>query len=182
MEKSEANRFIVRVVADAWISPLSKGSPTFYAKRMTKELLEQLQVVCTGHHTIDLLALNDKMQTMHVTTDTIPKYIVALEKAQIQAERADMPILDNYLMMVLRKAMLSSEKFPRANEDWEDLDKGNKLWEKWCKLYTKVDMKENIRILVGERRLNNLAALRSVMQAGGSNLSRDAPPMPPWKI
>ena len=56
------------------------------------------------------------------------------------------------------------------------------MWEKWCKLYTKVDMKENIRILVGERRLNNLAALRSVMQAGGRNLSRDAPPMPPWKI
>ena len=29
--KSEANRFIVRVVADIWISPLLKGSPTFYS-------------------------------------------------------------------------------------------------------------------------------------------------------
>ena len=36
--KSDANRFIVRIVADVWISPLSMGSPTFYAKRMTKDL------------------------------------------------------------------------------------------------------------------------------------------------
>ena len=45
MTKSEANLFIVRVVTDVWISPLSKGSPTFYAKRMTNEPLDQLQVV-----------------------------------------------------------------------------------------------------------------------------------------
>ena len=38
--KSKTNRFIVRVVTDVWISPLLKWSPTFYAKRVTKELLE----------------------------------------------------------------------------------------------------------------------------------------------
>ena len=48
LAESEANRFIVRVVADVWISPLSKGGPTFYVKRKTKKLLDQLQVVCTG--------------------------------------------------------------------------------------------------------------------------------------
>ena len=48
----------------------------------------QLQVVCTGHHTIDLLALQDEMRTMHVSTDTIPQYIAALEKAQLQEARA----------------------------------------------------------------------------------------------
>ena len=131
MAESEANHFIVRVVADVWISPLSKRSPTFYVKRKTKELLEQLQVVCTGHHTLDLLALQDKMRTMHVSTDTIPQYIVALEKAQLQAARAEMPILDNYLMMVDSKAMLSSERFPRANDDWEDLEKVSKSCMKW---------------------------------------------------
>ena len=30
--ESKANRFIVSVVADIWISPLSKGGPTFYMK------------------------------------------------------------------------------------------------------------------------------------------------------
>ena len=57
--ESEANSFIVRVVADVWISPLSKGGPTLYAKRKTEDLLDQLQVVCTGHHTINLLDLQD---------------------------------------------------------------------------------------------------------------------------
>ena len=38
--KSEANCSFVRVIADVWISPLLKGSPKFYAERMTKELLD----------------------------------------------------------------------------------------------------------------------------------------------
>ena len=87
MAKSKANRFIVHVVADVWISPFSKGSPAFYVKRKTKELLDQLQVFYTGHHAIDLLALQDEMRTMHVSIDTIPQYIAALEKAQLQAAR-----------------------------------------------------------------------------------------------
>ena len=81
------------------------------------------------------------MRTMHVTTDTIPQYIVALEKAQMQAERADMPILENYLMMVATKAMLSSERCPRDNKDFEELDKSHKLLAKWCELYIKVNIK-----------------------------------------
>ena len=62
---------------------------------MTKELLDQLQFVCTGHHAINLLAFQVEMRTMHVTTDTVLQYIAALEKVQLQAERADMPIPDN---------------------------------------------------------------------------------------
>ena len=87
MAKSKAGLFIVRVVADVWIYTLLKRSTTFYVKRKTKELLDQIQVVCTGHHAIDLLALQDKIRTMHVTTDRIPQYIVELEKAQMQAAR-----------------------------------------------------------------------------------------------
>ena len=109
MAKSEANRFILRIVMDVLISPLLKGVPTFYVKRTTKELLDQIQVVCTGNYAIYFLAIQDKMWMMHVTTDTIPQYIATLEKAQLQAARAEMPILDNYLMMVATKAMLSSE-------------------------------------------------------------------------
>ena len=80
---------------------------------------------------MELLALQDEMRTMHVSTDTIPKYIGALEKAQLQAAMAEMPIPENYIMMVATKAMLSSECFPRANNVWEDLEKVSKLWTKW---------------------------------------------------
>ena len=71
------------------------------------------------------------MRTMHVTTDKIPQYIAALEKAQLQAARAEIPIPNNYLIIAARKAMLSSEQFPRANKDWEDLEKVSKSWMKW---------------------------------------------------
>ena len=158
----EANRFIVSAVADVWIYPLSKGFPTFYVTRMTKELLNQIQVVCTRQYTIDLLALQEEMWTMHVTTNTIPQYITTLEKARLHAERADMPIPDNYLMMVATKAMLSYERFPRANKDFEDLNKGYKSWANWCKLYTKAGMKETIIIQAG---------LKEVEQFGGAVLS-----------
>ena len=57
------------------------------------------------------------MRTMHITTDTISQYIAVLEKAQLQADRAEMPIPDNYLMMVATEVMLLSERFPRVNED-----------------------------------------------------------------
>ena len=52
-------------------------------------------------------------------------------------------------MMVATKAMLSSERFPRANEDWEDLEKDSKSLKQWCELYKKADMKETIRIQAG---------------------------------
>ena len=175
MAESEANRFIVRVVADVWISPLSKGSPTFYAKRKTKELLDQLQVVCTGHHAIDLLALQDEMRTMHVSTDTILQYIAALEKAQLQAARAEMPIPDNYLMMVATKAMLSLERFPQANEEWEDLENVSKLWMKRCKLYTKADMKETIRIQAGGKEAEQFGGAALGGAGGGEGTSRGTP-------
>ena len=116
-------------------------------KRKTKELLDQLQVISTGHHAIDLLELQDEMRKMHVSTYTILQYIAALEKAQLQASRAEMP--DSYIMMVAAKAMLSSERFTWENEYWEDLEKFSKLWTKWCKLYKKVDTKKTIQIQTG---------------------------------
>ena len=89
------------------------------------------------------------MRTTHVSTDTIPQYILVLEKLQLQAARAEMPIPDNCLMMVATKAMLSLERFTWTNEDWEDLEKESKSWTKWCKIYKKADMKETIRIQAG---------------------------------
>ena len=104
---------------------------------------------------------------MHFTTYTIPKYIAALEKAQLQAARAEMPILDNYLMMVVTKAMLSLEHFPRANEYWEDLKKISKSWMKWCKLYNKAYMKDTIRIQAGGKEAENFGGAALGSASGG---------------
>ena len=80
-----------------------------------------------GHHTINFLAIQDEMWTMHVPTDMIPQYIAVMEKAQLQTARAEMHIPDNYLMMLATKAMGPSEQFPETNEEWEDLKKVSKL-------------------------------------------------------
>ena len=110
------------------------------------------------------------MRTMHVTTDTIPQYIAVLEKVELQAARVEMPILDNYLMMVAMKAMILSERLSWANKYWEDLKKVSKPWMKWCKLDKKSDMKETIRIQAGGKEAENSAARRSAVLAGGRNL------------
>ena len=117
------------------------------------------------------------MRTMHVTTDTIQQYIAELQKAQLQAERSDMPIPDNYLIMFATKAMLSSEHLPRANEDCEDLEKGSKSWAKWCELYRKSDMKETIRIQAGVKEAEQLggAALGSAGRGKEPPAGRPAP-------
>ena len=129
--------------------------------------MDQLQVVCTGHHTIDLLALQDEMRMIHVSTHTIMQYIAALEKAHLQVARTEMPIPDNYLMMVATKAILSSERFPRVNEDWEDLEKVSKSWTKWCELYKKADTKETIRIQSGGKEAEQFGGAALGSAVGG---------------
>ena len=49
-------------------------------------------------------------------------------------------------MLFGTKTMLSPEQSSSVNKDFEGLDKGYKLREKWCELYTKANMKDTIRI------------------------------------
>ena len=53
---------------------------------------------------------------MHNKWDTIPHYIEALEDTQQQAKRAKVPIDDATLVMYATRAMLSTERYPRAND------------------------------------------------------------------
>ena len=104
---------------------------------------------------------------IHISRDTIPQYIAALENAQLRAARAEMPIPDNYLMMVATKAILSSERFTRVNDDWEDLEKVSKLWTNLCKLYKKADMKETIRIQTGGKEAEQFGGAALGSAVGG---------------
>ena len=49
---------------------------------------------------------------MHLTTDTIAEYILALKDAQRKAKRANNPVSDEYLVMVATKAMMGIQQFP----------------------------------------------------------------------
>jgi hypothetical protein len=139
---TESNKFCVAVFGRTWISSLSKGSPIHFAEATTNELLQAARKACTGLHVIDLLDLQDKMRDMHLTTDTIADYIEALKDAQNKAKRAKNPVSDEYLVMVATKAMMGSQRFPRADDDWEDLDPLNKDWATWQAIYLKADNRE----------------------------------------
>ena len=115
---TESNKFCVAVFGRTWISSLSKGSPIYFAEATTREIIDVARKACTGLHVINLLDLQDKMRNMPLTSDTIADYIEALKDAQRKGKRANNPVSDEYLVMVATKAMMSSNRFPRADDDW----------------------------------------------------------------
>ena len=60
------------------------------------------------------------MQRYHLKVEGIPEYINILEDAQRQAGRAGRTIADETLLIFASTAILTSEQFPRANDDWEE--------------------------------------------------------------
>ena len=73
------------------------------------------------------------MQRYHLEVEGIPEYINMLEDAQRQAGRAGRAISNDTLLLFASMAMLTSERFPRANDAWEDRAEPDKTWAA-CKL------------------------------------------------
>ena len=60
------------------------------------------------------------MQRYHLEVEGIPEHINMLEDAQRQSSRAGQTIADDTLLVSARTALLTNEKFLRANNDWEE--------------------------------------------------------------
>ena len=101
----------------AWVREL-RDTKTLYTKVAPKDLLSQLQAGCTGRHTLNLLALHNKMQSYHLKVKGIPEYRNMLEDAQKQAGRAGRTIANKTLLLFETKAMITTEIFPRTNINW----------------------------------------------------------------
>ena len=56
----EARSFIINIFDEVWYSELCE-SINFYAQVTTMQMIEPLQVICFGNHSIDILDLQDKM-------------------------------------------------------------------------------------------------------------------------
>ena len=80
---------------------------------------------------LDLLVLHNEMQRYHLKVKGIPEYINIIKDAQRQAGRAGRTISDKTLLLFASTAMLTTEKFPRANNDWEDRAEWDKTWMQW---------------------------------------------------
>ena len=46
--------------------------------------------------------------------------------------------------------MLTTEIFPRTNDDWEDLDESDKTWAKWKAAYKKAHVKARVKAQANE--------------------------------
>ena len=61
---------------------------------------------CTGLHGLNLLELQNQMQTYHLDAPNIPEYVNMLEDAVKRAKRAKQNILPKALVVIASAAML----------------------------------------------------------------------------
>lgn len=140
----DTQRFILAVIEDTWIREL-KDPTTFYTQVLAVDLLDHLQTICGGLHALDILNLQNEMQKYHLEAEGVPEYINLLEDAQKRSKRAGNPVTDATLVVIATNAMLTTEQFPRTNEDWEELDVADRTWLKWKDLYRAAEKKSKIK-------------------------------------
>ena len=68
-----------------------------------------------------------------------------LKDAQRQAGRAGCTITDDTLLLFASTAMLTSERFPRANDNWEDWAERDKTWATWKLAYKQAHAKARVK-------------------------------------
>ena len=131
---------MLAVVADTWVRDL-RDPDTIYTEVDPQDLFAHLQAGCNGRHALNLLALHNEMQRYHLEVEGIPEYINMPEDAQQQAGRAGHTITDDTLLLFASTAMLTSERFPRANDNWEDWAEREKTWASWKLAYNQAHAK-----------------------------------------
>ena len=141
--RHETTQFVLAVVADTWVREL-RDPDTIYTKVDPRDLFAHLQVGCTGRHTLDLLALHNEIHRYHLEVEGIPEYINMLVDAQRQAGRAGRAISDKTHLLFASTEMLTSERFPWANNDWEDRAELDKTWATWKLAYKQAHAKARV--------------------------------------
>ena len=103
----------------------------FYTAVKPRALLSHLQAMCVGLHATDVLKNQNEIQTYHEYMEEITTYINNLEDSQKQSNREGNPIMDPTLLLFTADAMLRTDRFPRANNIWEDLPGADRTWARW---------------------------------------------------
>ena len=116
---------MLAVVIDTWVREL-RDTDSLYTEFCPEDLFAHLQEGCTGRHALDLFVMHNEMQCYHLEVEGIPEYINMLEDAQRQAGQVGRTIADETLLLFVITAMLTSERFPRANDYGEELLERNK--------------------------------------------------------
>ena len=125
-----ACNFIIVVVKDTWICELH--DPILqYNDAAPRAIILHLTTTCVGIHALDVLMLQNAMQQYHTEYESIPTYINVLEYAQKKLGRSGNMIPDTQLLLISTTAIFSTQRFPSANDKWEDKDPAGKTLEGW---------------------------------------------------
>jgi len=122
-----AAKFIRDAVDELWYKDL-KHHRSFYNSVTAKQLIEHLDANCGGLHPVDLINLPTEMMSFYATAEGIPEYINKLEDAQHKLARANLPMQDVQLLAIASTAVLASQHFPRATDEWEAMAPALKTW------------------------------------------------------
>ena len=87
-----------------------------------------------------------------------------------------MPIADVTLVMIATKAMLSTGRFPKADDLWEELDKPDRMWPKWKEIYERANRKAVVKRLASVNVEQLGGAAPSSGLVGGSAGGNSDPP------
>ena len=135
---------MLAVVNDTWDREL-RDSESLYTKVSPKEIFSHFQAGCTGRNALGLLVLHNEMQRYHLEVKGFPKYINNLKDAQRQAGWAARTKADETLLLFASTAMLSSERFLRANDNWEERAERDKTWSQWKTAYKWAHAKARVK-------------------------------------
>ena len=72
--------------------------------------------------------MHNKTQRYHLDVEGITEYLNMLEDAQKQAGWAGQTTANETLLLFSTTAMLTTERFLRTNEDWEDRAESDNTW------------------------------------------------------
>ena len=85
------------------------------------------------------------MQRYHLVVEGIPEYINMFKDAQRKAGRVGQTIADETLLFFVSTAMLTSEQFPCANDNWEERVERDKTWAQWKTAYKKAHVQVRVK-------------------------------------
>ena len=143
--RRETVHFILSVVEDTWVREL-RDAIKFYTDVEPLALITHLRQHATGRHAFDMLYLMEQMRQYHLEHEVIPEYINALEDAQkmVALSNARNTIADGTLMLIASTSIHKPQRFPRANDKWDDLAKGSQTWSTLKVLYKDAHSKARI--------------------------------------
>ena len=90
------------------------------------------------------------MQRYHLDVEGIPNYINILKDAHKQEGQARRTISNKTLLLFAITEMLTTERYPRTNNNREDQSEEQKTWAKWKTSYKRAHAKARVKSQAAE--------------------------------